>query len=292
MRCWAGVSSSSKTTVSASTRPDSSASSSALPRPTKVAGSGRSRRWTTRPTTSAPAVSTSRASSSRPASTASAVEPGEHHADQHDALAERAVDEGAGQRRWSCGSHGQVTRHGTGATRSRPPCGPGRPDGVIAVAAAQVAPPRVPPGLCTRDPVTDQPPAAGGGGGRARCPVPQARVCPPRAPTPAGRAGGARCRARSPGRDAMNSTLMPPGCGGCERRPITATSTAAPGRRTRSTRWGLPMSTVRARRSPAPAVRVRRPASAGPMSTVAQARPGRLAGAELDGPHAGGRWPP
>ena len=55
---------------------DARAAPATLPEPRKVAGSGASRRWTTRATTSAPAVSTSSASSSSWCSSSSGVTPG------------------------------------------------------------------------------------------------------------------------------------------------------------------------------------------------------------------------
>ena len=74
--CWAGLSSSSNTTVSASCSSAISRISATLPLPTKVLGSGAGRRWVTRATSSAPAVCTSRWSSSNEASVSSVVADG------------------------------------------------------------------------------------------------------------------------------------------------------------------------------------------------------------------------
>ena len=71
LRCCAGVSSSSNTTTSMSSATPSCRSSSALPLPMYVAGSGVVRRWSTRSTGSAPAVSVSSTSSSSDASASS-----------------------------------------------------------------------------------------------------------------------------------------------------------------------------------------------------------------------------
>ena len=118
-RCWAGLSSSSKTTVSASTDRLNSAISSALPRPTKVAGSGASRRWTTRATTSAPALSTSWASSSMASSTASRVLPGK-------ATPTRMM-RSRNDRSINVPGNMSVKTASPGEARYRPPCAPDRP---------------------------------------------------------------------------------------------------------------------------------------------------------------------
>ena len=93
LNCCAGVSSLSNTTVSQSVASDTSRSSSTLPLPTYVAGSGASRRCTTRATSSAPAVSTSWLSSSSDASTSSRLVGRDRHPHEHELLPERPIDE-------------------------------------------------------------------------------------------------------------------------------------------------------------------------------------------------------
>ena len=238
-RCWAGDRSSSKTTVSASTarRQPGQLLRLAL---AQVGGRvGRSRRWTTRSITSAPAVSTSRASSSRPASVAAGRLAGEGHPDQHDALPERARDEGVGEGRVARGHAGPASSDHVGPTSTDRPAGRVGPASRMPSGAQRHL--EGPAGVVDRDPVADQAPAAGRGGG-GRAPVPQAGSPPPRAPTPAGPAG------RGPGPTAMNSTLIPPGWAAWSSGP-SRPRRRPPGRGRGAPGGGCPRRPSRARRS-------------------------------------------
>ena len=75
-----------------------SRSSSAFPRPTNVDGSGRSRRCSRRPTTSAPAVSTSSSSSSSSASVLVEARRWDRDPDEHDLLVDPPLDQRGAQR--------------------------------------------------------------------------------------------------------------------------------------------------------------------------------------------------
>ena len=238
LRCCAGVSSSSKTTVSASRLRLSSAISSALPRPTKVAGSGASRRCTTRPTTSAPALSTSCASSSRFSSTTSSVSPGEDDPDQDDPLPERALDERPGQHA-AQEQHSRMDvdvghlAHRTGQVAWSPPRRPR--------ASPRGSRPGCAPGRSRRCSTAPQLRAAAAA---ATLPVPQASV----SPTPRSHTRKSRSSPSASWITVTHSTLIPPAKAAWSLGPSSAMSTPAVSGPS-STRCGLPTSTVLARRS-------------------------------------------
>ena len=149
-----------------------------------------------------------------------------------------------------------------GPHRSPPLCGP------VPSATPRPGPVRpgaFPPG-CGRRPTLPPAPSSGRRRRPPRCPVPHAWV----SPTP--RSHTRRSMAVPPGSTEMNSTLIPPGCTSWSRLPTPATSTPA-GSGPRRTRWGLPMSTWRARRS-ANCWGWSGPRTASPMSTAARAEPG------------------
>ena len=230
--------------------------------------------------TSAPAVATSRASSSRPASVSASVSWA--RVTPTSTMRSRTVREiRVSVNAESFGvTAGPPPGSPAGPRRSRPPSGPGP-------SAATPSGPSdtwsVPPGLCTST-VSPTRPQLRAAAAAAALPVPQARV----SPTP--RSHTRRVMAVPPGPTEMNSTLIPPGCTSWSRPPTPATSTSA-GSGPRRTRWGLPMSTWRARRS-ANCWGWSGPSTASPMSTEASAEPGASPGTVLDGPHAGqGRAP-
>ena len=259
-RCCAGVSSSSNTTVSASRVRLSAAISSALPRPTNVAGSGASRRCRTRPTTSAPALSTNWASSSSSSSTSSVVKPGK--------TTPTRMMRSRNARSMSVPGSTLLKRASRGGCRCPPPCARVRPG----ACSLPRRPPRRPRG-CRRDCAPGSlrrppRPSSRAAAAAATLPVPQASVSPtPRSQT--------LKSSTSPSRSSLSeihSTLMPPENAACSLGPSSAMSTLAVSGPS-STRCGLPTSTVRTRRS-SNSWGWSGPRRAGPMSTLARAQPG------------------
>src|SRR5439155_10321997 len=166
--------------------------------------------------------------------------PREHHADEHDALAEGSLDEAHATSMVAISSEGPVR--------------------------ITVSPDRstsdAPPGWWT---VTLVPtlPHAWTAADAAQAPLPQARV----SPTP--RSQTRIVISSRPGPSATNSTFMPPGWRASISGPSSATAMCA-GSGPSSTRCGFPMSTVRRPASTLQAPSVPSTNRAGPMSTLTQ----------------------